>query len=208
MRITKASPVAVAYACGRFHYSHSVPQVTYAYNVWNDSDEWCGVVLYGYGATINISRPFDKWNGQVMELVRVALNGRQGHGRTSEAVAMTLKAIHREAPWVDLIVSYADLDQGHVGTLYQATNWVYIGCRGAGQRCAFVINGKKMHPKSVYSKGWRESILWLREHVDPKAEEVIVAGKHKYVYPMTKSMRARLSLISEEYPTKSVGIGG
>lgn len=202
MRISKATYSAARYACLYFHYAKAVPVTQFCYNVWNDKNEWCGVIIYGGGATINIAKPFDKWQGQVLELERVALNGKQGHGNTSTAVAMTLKALHKEAPYVDIVVSYADLDQGHFGTLYQATNWIYTGLTNANNRGAFIVNGKKMHPKTVHSKGWKQSLLWLRENVDPEAQEFITKGKHKYVYPMTKKIRKRLFLLSVPYPKK------
>lgn len=207
MRISKATPDAVRYACLNFHYAKAVPVCQYGYNIWNDNGEWCGVIIYGGGANMNIASPYDKWQGQVVELERVALNGKQGHGKTSTAVAMTLKAIHKEAPWIDLVVSYADLDQGHKGVLYQATNWVYSGLFNVNQRGAFIIHGKKVHPKTVYSKGWKESVLWLRENVDANASEFITQGKHKYLYPMTKAMRKRIQILSVPYPRKEEKVG-
>lgn len=202
MRISKATYDAAKYACVYFHYAKAVPVCQFAYNVFNDEDEWCGVIIYGSGATPHIASPYDKLPGQVLELERVALNGKQGHGTTSKAVAMTLKALAKEAPWVDLIVSYADLDQEHVGILYQATNWIYQGLTNANQRGAFIIHGKKYHPKSVHSKGWKQSVLWLRENVDPDAHEFITKGKHKYLYPMTKQMRKRVQILSVPYPKR------
>ena len=101
MRISKASYDAARYACLYFHYAQAVPICQYMYSVFNDAGEWWGVIIYGIGATPMIARPYDKWQGQVVELERVALNGKQGHGNTSTAVAMTLKALHHEAPWVD-----------------------------------------------------------------------------------------------------------
>ena len=203
MRISKATPEGIRYSCINYHYAKAVPTVKQGFNVWNDNNEWCGVILYGTGANMNIASPYDKWQGQVLELVRVALNGKQGHGNTSMAVAMTLKAMKKMFPWVDLIVSYADADQEHIGTLYQATNWIYTGLMNEGGRGAFIIHGKKMHPKTVYSKGWKESVLWLRENVDPEATEFITKGKHKYLYPMTKEMRKRIQVLSEPYLKKN-----
>lgn len=208
MRISKATPEATRFACMNFHYAKSVPVCQHVYNVWNDNDEWSGVIIYGGGATPHIASPFDKWQGQVVELERVALNGKQGHGKTSEAVAKTLKALQKEAPWVDLVVSYADMDQGHMGTLYQATNWLYAGITNVNQRGAFVVNGKKMHPKTVYSKGWKQSLLWLRENIDENAEEFITLGKHKYLYPMTKEMRKRIQILAKPYPKKEENQNG
>ena len=207
MRIAKASYEAAEYACLYFHYAEAVPVCQFAYSIFNDSDEWCGVIIYGSGATPHIASPYDKLPGQVVELERVALNGKQGHGATSKAVSLTIKALAKEAPWIDLIVSYADLDQGHAGTLYQATNWIYQGLTNANQRGAFIINGKRYHPKSVHSKGWKQSVLWLRENVDPEAKEFITKGKHKYLYPMTKQMRKRIEVLSVPYPKKEQ-IGG
>lgn len=204
MRISKGSYEAARYACMNYHYAKAVPVTQYVYNVWSDANEWCGVVIFGTGATVNIASPFDKWQGQVLELERVALNGKQGHGKTSQAVGMCLKALHREAPYVDLVVSYADIDQGHNGTLYQSTNWIYTGIKNADTRGAFIVHGQKMHPKSVHSKGWKQSLLWLRENIDPDAEEFITQGKHKYVYPMTKEMRKRINILSVDYPKKEV----
>ena len=34
MRITKATPKAINYACKNFHYSKSVPTVQFAYNIY------------------------------------------------------------------------------------------------------------------------------------------------------------------------------
>ena len=203
MKITIATADAINHACIYYHYAHCVPIVEIGFNVYNDSNEWCGVICYGFGATPNISRPFDKWAGQVIELVRVALNGKQGHGKTSQAVAMTLKEIPKLLPAVDIIVSYADLDQDHAGTLYQATNWIYTGLVNEGTRGAFIINGKKTHPKSCHSKGWKQSLLWIRENVDPEATEFITKGKHKYIYPLDKKMRKRLQILSVPYPKKA-----
>lgn len=200
MRISKAAFIACEYACINFHYAKRTPVVNCAFNIFNDDDEWCGVIIYGSGATPHLASPYDKWQGQVLELVRVALNGKQGHGNTSKAVSLTLRQLKKYRPWCDLVVSYADLDQNHVGTLYQATNWVYTGVVNADTRGAFIVYGEKMHPRSVGGKGWKQSLLWLRENVDKDAKEFITNGKHKYIYPLNKKMCQRVKLLSMEYP--------
>lgn len=200
MRITRATKKACDYACKYFHYAKCTPIIKAAYNVFNDNNEWCGVIIYGPGANCNIAKPYDKYQGQVLELVRVALNGKQGHGKTSEALSMSLKAIKKELPCVDIIVSYADLDQNHMGILYQSTNWIYTGISNQNQRGAFIIHGKKMHPKSVCSKGWKESIIWLKEHIDIDAQEFVTKGKHRYIYLLSKNLRQKYLKIAQKYP--------
>lgn len=51
--LKRATPEAIRYACLNFHYAKSVPSAYYAYNVYNDRNEWCGVIIYGGGATPN-----------------------------------------------------------------------------------------------------------------------------------------------------------
>ena len=59
MRLTRATQQAIKFACLHFHYSKAVPANPIGYNVYNDADEWCGVVLFGTGATPNIGMPYN-----------------------------------------------------------------------------------------------------------------------------------------------------
>ena len=71
MRITVASAKAIRYACINFHYAKSVPSVQYGFNIYNDENEWCGVICYGGGANKSIGGPFGLYPGEVLELVRI-----------------------------------------------------------------------------------------------------------------------------------------
>ena len=201
VELRKASTKAIKYACLHFHYAKRVPAVKYAYNVYQNG-EWCGVICYGIGATPNISKPFGLLQGEVIELVRVALNGKQEW--TSECVSASLRQIHKDHPQIKMIVSYADADQNHYGTIYQATNWIYLGRQNENTRGGFCINGKFVHPKSVHSRGWKQSIDWLREHIDPDAEEVQTKGKNKYIYCFDKKLRRKYAKTGKPYPKKEV----
>lgn len=198
--LKRATPEAVRYACLNFHYAKAVPCVEYAYNVYNENSEWCGCIIYSPGATPNIASAVDAKTGEVCELVRVALNGKQPY--TSECVALSLKKLHKDAPQIKIVVSYADCDQSHYGTIYQATNWIYLGEMNSGERGAFIIHGKKMHPKSVYSRGWVQSVDWLRKHVDPNATEYITKGKRKYIFVFDKKFRKEWQKKALPYPKK------
>ena len=198
IELRNATPKAIRYACMNFHYAKAVPSTQYSYNVYNEQKEWCGVILFGGGAKCHIACPFDMVQGEVLELVRVALNGKQPC--TSECVAAALRQLHKDAPQVKIVVSYADLDQKHAGIIYQATNWIYLGNNNEGQLGAFIIHGKKMHPKSVYSKGWKQSLEWLRENVDPNAEKFMTDGKHKYIFVFDKRLRKQYLKQAKPFP--------
>ena len=197
--LKRATPEAVRYACLNFHYAKTVPSSSYAYNVYND-DVWCGCIVYGGGANHYIAAPFGMKNGEVFELVRVALNGKQTC--TSECVAASLHQLHKDAPQLKIIVSYADADQEHYGIIYQATNWIYLGLTDKGDTPAFIVHGKRMHRKSCHSHGWIQNEQWLREHVDPKAKALVTKGKRKYIFVFDKKLRKEWQKKALPYPKK------
>lgn len=199
MILTNASAKAIRYACETYHYSGSVPSVQYGFNFYNDAGEWCGVVCFGGGANNHIGSPYGLCPGEVMELTRVALNGKQS--TTSQCVAMALRALHQQDPLVRMVISYADMDQGHVGTIYQATNWIYEG-RKKTSPGPLVIHGQKVHPRTVGARGWKCSVEWLRKHVDPAAEMLKPKGKHKYLFCLDKKLRRDIEKLAQEYPKR------
>lgn len=200
MRLEKASRKAIEYACKMFHYAKSVPNVGLAYSVFNDAKEWCGVVCFGIGATNNIAMPYNLNQGQVIELVRMALNGKQDS--TTKALGIALRLVAKDAPNVKLIVSYADSEQGHYGTIYQATNWTYTNYSTDN---VFIVNGIRMHRRSLNSKYNTSSFEVLKS----KGLDVIpvkTKPKWKYIYPLDKSLIPMCKALSKPYPKSSAAL--
>ena len=198
MKLEKASGKAIRYACFNFHYSKKVPQIRLGYSVFNDAGEWCGVALFSNGANPQIAKEFGLVQGQVVELVRMALNGKQT--TTSQVLGMALKQLKKDAPAVKVVVSYADRNENHVGTIYQATNWFYIG-EYANER-GIMLHGQLTHRRSINKKYGKSGIEWIKENLDPKAEVITGLAKIKYVYPLHKQMTAMLKAMSKPYPKK------
>ena len=150
MRLTRANYKAIQFACRNFHYAKSTPASSLlGYNVYNDNDEWCGCIVFSIGANNHIASAYSLSQGECIELTRVALNGKQAY--TSQALSMAIKHLRQDCPVVRLIVSYADADQSHLGTIYQATNWIYVGLKNEGAT-EFIVNGKPTHSRSLYHK--------------------------------------------------------
>jgi hypothetical protein len=206
MRLEIASYKAIKYACLNFHYSKSVPVNTFGYSVFNKDDEWCGVVLYGTGANNNLATQYNLKQGNVIELVRMALNGKQES--TSKALSISLRLIKKDLPLVKLIVSYADKDQNHKGTIYQATNWLFVGFSMLNSKdSSWIVNGKRFHGRIisdwVKSKGGLNGLTrkeFLKKHYDKNAEEFITKGKIKYIYPLDKNLIPLCKSLSKAYP--------
>lgn len=210
MKLELASYKAIKYACLNFHYAKSLPVNTIGFSVFNTKNEWCGVVLYGTGANNNIANTYELKQGQVIELVRMALNGKQES--TSKALSISLKLIKKLVPMAKLIVSYADKDQEHTGVIYQATNWFYVGTSMENKTdSSWVINGKRYHGRIisdwVKQKGGLNGLSrknFLIKHYDKNAFEFITKGKLKYIYPLHNSMLALCNKLKKDYPKKAV----
>jgi hypothetical protein len=132
------------------------------------------------------------FQGEVLELVRVSLNGRQKV--TSEAVTASLRMVRKDARNVKMIVSYADTEQGHLGTIYQATNWKYVGVSKG--HAYYVVNGKRLHSKTVTAKGWRQSEKWLRQNVDSSAKVVRGGTSINTCISLTRGLKRRCGVSS------------
>jgi hypothetical protein len=192
MRLEKASHKAVKYACLNFHYAKAVPTYSIGFSVF-EGDIWCGVVLYGGGASVNMPTKFNLRNGQYLELNRMALNGKQSS--TSKVLSLSIKLIKKECPTVKMLFSYADKGQNHFGTIYQATNWIYIeDIKSSGTE--YFLNGVWKHDRGRYN--WGVDFRKL-----PKRKK---AGKHKYVYPLHKSLTTICKEIAMKYPKKLSGV--
>ena len=188
----------------RWHYSRAMPKSKLVrIGVWEDGT-FVGAIVYGLGANRHIARPFGLEDTAVCELVRVALGPGRQHP-TSQCVAVSLKLLRRQSPGLRLVVSYADAGQGHVGTIYQAGGWIYLG--GSSQSY-LRIGGKVVHPRTVYDRYGRggQSVPWLRENVDPKASRVPMAPKLKYVYPLDKRLRRKLEEQAKPYPKSAAEV--
>jgi len=189
MRLEKASHKAIKYACMNFHYAKAVPVNVFGYSVFNDKNEWCGVALFGTGASPQIGKQYNLSQGQVIEFVRMALNGKQS--KTSKVLGKAVKLIKKDLPLVKLIVSYADQERGHNGVIYQATNWYYLG----EVKSPPIIEGK-------HNKTMGGSIGAARKILGREPNVYFPKPKYKYIYPLDKSLVPLCQSLAKPYPKK------
>lgn len=196
MKLEIASKKAIIYSCKAFHYSKSVPTNVFGFSVFNEDATWCGTVVFGSGANNNIGSPYGLRQGESVELVRMALNGKQGS--TSKVLSIALKLLKKNLPLVKLVVSYADSEQGHFGTIYQATNWFYVGF---STDYNLIIDGKEFHRRSIISKNGTSSVSKLRLlGIEAKARQTL--PRWKYIFPLDKKMIPLCKSLSKPFPKK------
>jgi len=204
LRIDFISHEAARYSVARWHYSRRMPKSKLVrLGAW-EGDRFCGSIIYGLGANRHIARPFGLKDQEVCELVRVALAPGREHP-TSRCVAISLRMLRQQSPGLKLVVSYADAGQGHVGILYQAVGFYFIG---SSDQSYIRVLGKVEHPRTLWDRYGRQgqSIQWLRDNVDPNACRVEQAPKLKYVFCLDRKLRRELQAIALPYPKSAAEV--
>jgi len=191
MRLEIASTKAIKYACLNFHYAKAVPVNPFAFSVFNNIGEWCGCVLYSAGANPRLGSQYGLKNGQVIELTRMALNGKQES--TSKVLALSLKLIKNYLPVCKLVISFADQNENHVGIIYQATNWIFTGIGQSTPK--WLYKGKKVHQRMI--AGYCGSVANATKMGIQKEK---IMNKYRYVYPLDKSLIPLCKSLAKPYP--------
>ena len=194
--VAPCSYEASKFACENFHYSQKIPPSKLVkYGVW-ENGLFIGAIIFGDSTNFNIGSPYGLNYTEVCELERVALTTHT-HPVT-QILSKSLKLLHKSNPNLQLVVSYADTNQGHLGIIYQANNWIYVGKRPS--RYLYIINGERLHGRTVHDRYGRSDLEYIRKNIDKEARTERINGKHKYIYPLTKTAKKKFSHLAKPYP--------
>ena len=111
-----------------------------------------------------------------------------------------LRALRRSTS-IAFLFSYADPTQGHVGTIYQATGWLYTGLSQATPLYD-IGDGIARHSRSLSHAYGSHSIKHFARY-GVEVKKVPQAAKHRYVYFLDPSFRHRLNVPVLPYPKKA-----
>lgn len=186
----------------KHHYAQSLPPHQYCFAAIIQrvqhhqvtSEQVVGGALYGMGVNPHAGSPFGLPNTGVIELVRFFLLDAVSsyiHNAGSQVLSATLRWLTAHTN-KHLVVSYSDPQQAHVGTLYQATNWVYLGT--GPEKNDIVLDGKRMQQRSIYGKFGGSSVELLKECLEDRIDTIPTPGKHKYVYVISTNKQVRQHL--------------
>ena len=123
LKLDWCSHKAAKYAVEHWHYSQCMPVGKLVkIGVW-ENNIFIGVVLFSRGANKNMLKPYGLRQIDGCELTRVALKEHISH--VSRIISIALRLLKLKCKTMQLVVSYADTTQGHIGGIYQAGNWIY-----------------------------------------------------------------------------------
>ena len=201
LKLDWATHEAAKYACEKWHYSKSVPVPPLVkVGVW-ESEIYIGCVLFSRGATQNLVKPYGLKQTEGCELTRIALKSHAAP--VSRIMSLAIKFLKKSNPKLRLIVSFADPNQGHYGGIYQATNWIYTGKTPPSVEY-LDYRGNRWHGRQVSKAGVKVQFGSARK--TPKiadCEKIYCDGKHRYLYPLDKSIKKRVQALSKPYPKRA-----
>ena len=164
------------------HYAKRLPSISFAFGLY-DENSLIGICTFGIPASNTLCEGVcgKEYKEHVIELNRLCLLNNEKN-QSSFLVANAIKLL----PSPKIIVSYADAGQGHVGYVYQATNFLFTGTT---KERTDMSSGDGKHS---------------RHAKDPSIRQ-FRSAKHRYVYihgnkTMKKILLSKLKYKIEPYP--------
>ena len=174
----------------REHYLHRKAPCSVAFGLFLD-DDLKGVVCYGTpsSATLRsgIAGPENACN--VVELTRLWVCDSVPRNGESFLIGRTVAKAGKE-----IVVSFAEIQQGHVGIVYQATNWIYTGL--SAKRTNWTIAGIDKHCQTIADKYTAKEV---RAKYGDRFSLTDRPRKHRYVYINAKGRRRAELLAALRY---------
>lgn len=191
--IDRIAPSLAQDICIRKHYLHRKSPCSHSFGLFNRATESIvGVVIYGTPAASGLRKgicgPDHAFN--VLELTRLWVEDGVPKNAASMLVGGTLKLLDKE-----IVVSFADTSVGHVGYVYQATNWIYTGL--SAKRTNWHIDGVDVHNHTLTDK---YSSAELRSMYGDRFKLVERPRKHRYIYFACNKRRRKQLMKELRYP--------
>ncbi|MDA8051103.1 MAG: hypothetical protein M0002_14070 [Rhodospirillales bacterium] len=195
--VRPAPPGVVRPLIVEHHYLHSMPSAAWrCFAVFAGAD-LVGAMVFTAGARQGHRALLGASPQQVATLARLWLRDEIPKNAESRVIGVVLRILRRDGRW-KLLLSYADPAAGHVGTIYQATGWLYLG-QGAPPSYVDLGDGRALHPRTVYDRLGSNAVGHLRRTGIP-ARQAVVSGKHRYAYVLDPAWRWRLRDRPRPYP--------
>ena len=177
----------------KWHYSHSTNGVqhTQCFALFDDM-KMIGAMIYAIPSMPATAARYNRDNpDRCWELRRLCCIDDTPTNTESYFIGKTLRWFRQNSD-VEVVVSFADLEQGHDGVIYRASNFHYLGQTGKGQ--ALMVDGKKYHARSMNQKLKPYSRELKRRYQSGDKDIYFVDTKPKniYVYYLNKKIKKKM----------------
>jgi len=198
----RVAPIPFIVAKGiflRHHYLHSMPGGTRLTIGVFRASQFVGAAAFGAGPANAHRLVQGASRSDCLTLTRLWLEDDLPPNSESRVLGVLNRHL-QTATTVKFLVTYADPKVGHNGTIYQATGWIYTGLSQPSPLLRFE-DGSPRHSRSVAQVLGTRSLAHLRRN-GVTVEQVGGVPKHRYVYFLDQSWRARLATEPLPYPKR------
>jgi len=188
-------PVAVSVVrdfIQEYHYSKNINgcKITQCYALYDDG-ELTGAMLFGELST-TAWKKYGESEKDVIELRRLVTLDKCPRNTESMFIAKCLKFLKKEYDY-KICISYADPFHNHVGFVYQASNWSFLG-RTPKDKLLVTPEGRSYHSRALRTKYKGEHKPFVKRlrkmQEDGVLEEVVTPGKYIYSYNLVSTQHA------------------
>lgn len=176
------------------HYLHRKGPCSRAFGLFDPNQQLVGVVTYGIPASVPLVKGLlgPENRALVGELTRLWVDDSVPRNGESFLIGRSIRDSGFE-----VLVSFADTSQQHVGTVYQATNWLYTGLSSPHKDWE-LIGHEGRHTRHTWDQwggieGAKKSIPHLMRRVERPR-------KHRYVFINAKNTRRKWLMEQLRYP--------
>jgi hypothetical protein len=199
LNITPISQIDAKQLLVCHHYLHSFPGGTrLSFGVYLDA-RLLGALTFGVGPYLGYKLVKDASPDDVVTLTRLWLSDGLPKNSESHVIGIVLRSLRKETS-LKFVLAYSDPAAGHLGTIYQATNWLYTGLSSATPLYD-IGDGIMHHSRSLAHQLGSHSIRYLT-YRGIVVKTVPQMAKHRYIYFLDDSWRTRLLVPVLPYPKK------
>ena len=130
---------------------------------------------------------------QVLELTRLFIHDGYGSNIESWFISQSFNWLRKNNSEIKALISYASPVEGHSGTIYQATNWIYQGNNNRWNdgwilkfdeetRLPFTLSDRWIHGRTIFPYYKTNDPHKIAEQVDKPFWIRKELQKHRYVY--------------------------
>lgn len=185
------------------HYLHRSAQGMFCFGLF-EGMHLAGVIIYGKPASPSVCKGVcgAEESQRVLELTRLWIEDGTPKNTESFLIGNSLRLL---PPEFDIIVSYAEIQAGHVGTVYQATNWIYTGL--SDKHIEWRLDGQpNKHSRHLFDE--HGGINGAKAFYGDRLIKAERPRKHRYVFlrgskSRRKELLRKLKWEPKKYPKKS-----
>lgn len=165
------------------HYLHRPAPCSIAFGLFDPWMQLQGVIMYGTpsAAPLRAGIAGEEESLNVIELTRLWVDDEAPRNGESFLIGNSLKRCGKE-----IVVSFADTAENHLGVIYQATNWLYTGL--SAKRTDWTVEGEDRHGHTWADKYTAKQ---MREIYGDKFSLQERSRKHRYIYINAKGQRRK-----------------